>query len=112
MEILREMVQVLTKYKTRHIEVLGNPTENKSQVYEFYEGIADGTFDSDEAAAAHFFDGNVRNQSYKNLKTRLKNRLINTVFFVEANDSMFNEYEKAYLNCYKDWAAAKKKLIF
>lgn len=107
MEILREMVQVLTKYKTRHIEVLGNPTEKKSQVYEFYEGIADGTLDTDEAAAAHFFDGNVRNQSYKNLKTRLKNRLINTVFFVEANDSMFNEYEKAYVNCYKDWAAAK-----
>ncbi len=107
MEILREMVQVLTKYKTKNIEVLGNPTDTPSQVYEFYSGIADGTFTSDEDAAAHFFDGNVRNQSYKNLKTRLKNRLINTVFFVEANDSMFNEYEKAYLNCYKDWAAAK-----
>jgi len=53
MEILREMVQVLTKYKTRHIEVLGNPTEKKSQVYEFYEGIADGTLDTDEAAAVN-----------------------------------------------------------
>ncbi|MFK7981507.1 MAG: hypothetical protein AB8G86_16095 [Saprospiraceae bacterium] len=107
MEILREMVQVLTKYKTKQIEVLGNPTENKSQVYEFYEGIADGTFTSDEEAATHFFDGNVRNQSYKNLKSRLKNRLINTVFFVEANQSMFNEYERAYVNCYRDWAAAR-----
>lgn len=107
MEILREMVQVLTKYKTKNIEVLGNATDTPSQVYEFYSRIADGTFASDEDAAAHFFDGNVRNQSYKNLKTRLKNRLINTVFFVEANASMFNEYEKAYLNCYKDWAAAK-----
>ncbi len=97
MEILREMVQVLTKYKTKNIEVLGNPTDTPSQVYEFYSGIADGTFTSDEDAAAHFFDGNVRNQSYKNLKTRLKNRLINTVFFVEANYSMFNEYEKALL---------------
>ncbi|MEM6320693.1 MAG: hypothetical protein AAF960_23695 [Bacteroidota bacterium] len=107
MEILKEMVQVLTKYKTRQIEILGNPTDQKSQVYEFYDLIADGTFQTDEDAAAYFFDGNVRNQSYKNLKTRLKNRLINTVFFVEANDSMFNEYEKAYVNCYRDWAAAK-----
>lgn len=107
MEILREMVQVLTKYKTKQIEVLGNPSDNKSQVYEFYDGIADGTFTTDEEAAAHFFDGNVRNQSYKNLKSRLKNRLINTVFFVEANQSMFNEYERAYANCYRDWAAAK-----
>lgn len=107
MEILREMVQILTKYKTKQIEVLGNPTDNPSQVYEFYEAIANGTFTSDEEAAAHFFDGNVRNQSYKNLKSRLKNRLINTVFFVEANQSLFNEYERAYVNCYKDWAAAK-----
>lgn len=111
MEILREMVQVLTKYKTKNIEVLGNPTDTPSQVYEFYSRIADGTFTSDEDAAAHFFDGNVRNQSYKNLKTRLKNRLINTVFFVEANDSMFNEYEKAYVNCYKDWAAARILIV-
>ncbi len=107
MEILREMVQVLTKYKTKQIEVLGNPTDNPSKVHEFYEAIANGTFKTDEEAAAHFFDGDVRNQSYKNLKSRLKNRLVNTVFFIEANDSMFNEYEKAYLNCYKDWAAAK-----
>jgi len=107
MEILREMVQVLTKYKTKQIEVLGNPTDNPSQVYEFYEAIAAGTFTTDEEAAAHFFDGNPRNQSYKNLKSRLKNRLINTVFFVEANQSMFNDLNIANINCYKEWASAK-----
>ncbi|MCP3933731.1 MAG: hypothetical protein GY705_32095 [Bacteroidetes bacterium] len=107
MNILREMVQVLTKYKTKQIEVLGNPTRKKSKVYEFYEGIADGTFTSDEEAAAHFFDGDVKNQSYKNLKTKLKNRLLNTVFFVDTTQSMFNDIVKARINCYKEWTAAK-----
>jgi len=107
MEILKELINLLNKHKTKHIEVIGNPTTNKSQVYQFYERIVDGTFSSDQEAAAHLFNDTASNQRYKNLKAKLKKRLLSTVFFIDISDSMFNEYEKAYVNCYKDWAAAK-----
>jgi len=107
MKILQEIIQVLLKYKTNRIEILEHSTKKNSQLVEFYDGIIDGTITSDEDAAAHFFEGDTQGQNYKNLKTKLKNRLINTIFFVDTTQSMFNDFNQAKLNCYKEWAAAK-----
>ncbi|MEM9886502.1 MAG: hypothetical protein AAF849_11475 [Bacteroidota bacterium] len=107
MQILRELVHIVNKNKVRSIEVIGNSRENKSMVMDFYNCIAEERLTSDEAAAQHFYGTDANNHSYKKLKNRLKNRLINTVFFIDVKQPSYNQRQRAYYECYKDWAAVK-----
>jgi hypothetical protein len=107
MQILRELVHIVNRNKVRSIEVIGNPNESQSMITEFYNCIVEEKLTSDEEAAMHFYGTSDDNYNYKKLKNRLKNRLINTVFFIDVKQPSYNERQKAYYECYKDWAAAK-----
>ncbi|MEL6944254.1 MAG: hypothetical protein AAFO82_16455, partial [Bacteroidota bacterium] len=107
MQILREIVHIVNKNKVRSIEVIGNSNESKSMLTDFYNGIINEHFKSDEEAAKHFYGTDESNHNYKKLKNRLKNRLINTVFFIDVKQPSYNQRQKAYYECYKDWAAVK-----
>lgn len=107
MQILRELVHIVTKNKVRSIEIIGNSSDNKSMVNEFYEGILEDKFRTDTSAADHFYESDENNPNYKKLKNRLKNRLINTVFFIDVKQPSYSKRQRAYYECYKDWAAVK-----
>lgn len=108
MKILKELVNLLTKYKTGSIEIIGS--NSKSRINEFYECILEGQFEDDDDAAAHFFATDAQNPKYRKLKFNLKKRLINTIFFIDVNSPYFNDYQQAYYNCHKEWAAIKMLL--
>lgn len=108
MENLKELIGVVTKNKVKRIEMLGNPANYASNLQKLYDGIAEGKIDSDEVAADFFFSENENKQIYYNrLKRNLNKRLINTLFFIDVNQPSFNEVQKAYYICYKDFAAFK-----
>lgn len=107
MQILRELVHIINKNKVRSIEVIGNASDSKSMITEFYDAIVEERFKTDEEAAQYFYQSDEENQNYKKLKNRLKNRLINTVFFIDVKQPSYNMRQRAYYECYKDWAAAK-----
>jgi hypothetical protein len=112
MQILKELVHIVNKNKVRSIEVIGGNgkpgnAENKSMVNEFYEAIIEDKFTNDDEAAQYFYESDSENPNYKKLKNRLKNRLINTVFFIDVKQPSYNQRQRAYYECYKDWAAAK-----
>ena len=107
-EELREMAQVLTRNKVKQVEILGNPGHDGSRAEALYDGIVKGKFKNDDEAAKHFFgkQSNSKDSSYRRLRTKLIRMLINTSFFVDLNQPMFNERYKAYYNCRRDVAAA------
>ncbi len=111
MQTLKELVHVVNKNKVKSIEVVGSTqgagNEHKSMTHEFYECIIEDKFENDDDAASYFYDSDKRNPNYKKLKNRLKNRLINTVFFIDVKQPGYTERQRAYYECYKDWAAAK-----
>lgn len=111
MQILKELVHVVNKNKVRSIEIIGSNrgggSEHKSMLNEFYEGIIEDKFEDDDEAAAYFYESDKSNPNYKKLKNRLKNRLINTVFFIDVKQPSYNGRQRAYYECYKDWAAVK-----
>ena len=108
MKVLQELIAIITKNKTRQIEIIGQTAaENATKIQELYEKIAYNEFESEEDAAIYFFNKPATSSSFRNLKNTLKNRLLNTVFFIDVSQSQFNENQKAYLNCWKNWAAAK-----
>ncbi|MEL6864567.1 MAG: hypothetical protein AAFP19_09115 [Bacteroidota bacterium] len=107
MQTLRELVQIITKNKVQQIEVIGNSDHTDSMVHQFYEALVEGRFTSDEEAADFFYQDRVNDRNYENLKYKLRRRLLNTLFFIDIKQPSYNDQQRAYYNCYKDWAAAK-----
>lgn len=105
-DVLKDLAQTITRNKIKQIEVLGNPGQENSRIFELYEGIAKGQFSSDEEAARHFTGANAKDPNYRKLRNRLIRQLINTSFFVDAQQPMYNERGKALFSCYRDYAAA------
>ncbi len=105
-EALREMIQVVNRNKTKRIEVLGNE-DNSTMLNELYNGIASGQFSSDSMASEHFFeDSHDQEKRYRDLRLRLVRQVLNTSFFIDVKKSQFNDRQKAFYNCYRDFAAA------
>lgn len=105
-DVLKDLVQTITRNKIKNIEVLGNPGEEKSRVELMYDGISAGKFKSEEDIARHFFKSDAKDPNYRKLKNKLIRQLVNTAFFVDVNQPAFNERAKAYYTAYRDFAAA------
>lgn len=108
MEDLKSFVGAITRNKVKQIDVIGNSKSSQSQVQQLYEGIIEGKINEEEDISATFFPDNENAPFYASrLKKKLKNRLVNTLFFVDVNQQSFNEHNRAYLICYKQVTAAK-----
>lgn len=109
MEALKELVYLVSKNKVKSIKLIGSESLEDSKISRFYNEIADNNLSSDEDAAEFFYPSadypNLSN--YRNLKNRLKSRLVNTLFFLDAKQPNYSDRQRAYYNCYKEWAAAK-----
>ncbi|MBK6994137.1 MAG: hypothetical protein IPH31_04155 [Lewinellaceae bacterium] len=107
-DALKDLVKTITRNKVKNIEVLGNPGEEGSMVEALYDAIAKDKVQSDEEAAKFLYGKNEspKSQAYLRMKGRLERNLLNTAFFVDVNQPMFNERTKAYYNCYRDFASA------
>jgi hypothetical protein len=108
MKELQELIQIVNKNKAKRIEVIGHPNNYKSYLNDLYEGIADGKFQLEDDAI-DFFYGNSDNgkKNFSRLKSRLKDRLYNTLFFINTDGDAFTENEKAYYECHKNYALIK-----
>jgi len=109
MDELKVMVEAISKNKVKQIDVIGNNDTSNTQAQQLYDGIASGEIQSDEDIIAKFFSENAENAHYyaSRVKRKLKDKLINTLFFVDINRPSFNEYNRAYFTCYRQAAAVK-----
>lgn len=105
MERLSELVHFVSKHKASKIEVVGDA--NDTLLNRLYNGINDSHFGSDEIAAKSLGYKDSKHPSYKKIKYLLERRLINSVFFIDLNTPQFNDYQRAFANCYKNFAAFK-----
>lgn len=106
-EILKELVQTVTKNKIKQIEVLGNPGQGDSKTEDLYEGIAKGKINSDEAIARSFFGvDDPRDRGVQKLKNKLFRQLVNTAIFIDTQQPLFSDRTKAFYNSYRDFVVA------
>lgn len=106
-EVLRDLIQVITKNKVKQIEVLGNPGQENSRMEQLYNGISKGEFGSDEEAAEKLFSTNAKDSAYRKARLKLIRQLVNTTFFIDTQQSQFSDRNSAFVNCYRDLAAAR-----
>ncbi len=104
---LQELAFVVSNNRVDNIELVNNWEDSTSKLAEFYDGIVKGRFNSDEEAAEYFYQSDKQNSAYQKLKASLKNRLVNTLFFIDVKQPSYNDRQRAYYECYKDWASVK-----
>lgn len=107
MKDLIELIHILSKQKTYSIQIIGENFNGDTKLEQLYNGILSGNYMSDEDAAEQIYQSNSNGKAYKKLRTKLKKQLINTIFFIDRKSADFNEYQKAYYNTCKEWAAMK-----
>ncbi len=108
MENLKELVEVISLNKTKKIELVGSSSGYSSKVRKLYEGLATGRIENEDQLLEHFYGKDkAKTGNLKRLKRRLVHRLLNSLLFIDVNQPEYNEYQKAYYNCYKDFAAFK-----
>lgn len=107
MKDLIDLVNLVTRPKLRSIELIGEPRKAGAKLTEFYDKIVKGEFLNDDAAAQSFYHTNKQAPGYKKLRKNLKDRLINALFLIDLKQASYTDRQKAYYECYKEWAAAK-----
>lgn len=108
MEDLKVLINLISKNKTKSIEVIGNNHDARSNYQKLYDEVASGRITSDEEAMNFFFPETQHRSYYlKRLKKQLHDRLINTLFFIDINQPSYTEYQRAYHTCYKAATATK-----
>ncbi len=106
-DALKDLVQIITRNKTKHIELLGNSEKPSSLLDQLYDGISKGAFKDDAQAVMHLYGvSNPKDANYRKLKTRLIRQLVNTSFFIDTNQPLYTDRVRAAASCYKDFAAA------
>jgi len=105
MENLKEIVLFVNKQKIARIEVMGNPSNYEGKMKKLYLGIVEGKYKTDKEALTDLYGKKGSISSYKKLKNRLQNRLINTAFFIDVNKPNFDNSQRAYYQSQKSVAA-------
>lgn len=110
MRKLSEIVRVVGRKRLKRIEIFneGGVASRGNLYYKFYKGIKDGRYLTDEDAARDLFGTEPSDKKYLMLKSRVKTRLINTLFFLERSKS---RYQQAIYKCNRNLVAARYLLL-
>ena len=102
MENLKELVNIINKRKLSQIEVFDKSLISRKDTLfaKFYNGIADGEIKTDEEALLYIYNSEKEATNYRKLKSRFKERLLNTLYFIDINHaSEMDSSKKAYFDC-------------
>ena len=104
---LSGLAELVARNKVKNIHVIGNPDAAPTKLERLYRGLCSNQWESEESAAQELNYKNAQSPAFQKLKTRLHDRLLNTLLFIDINQPNFTELQRAYYSCYKNVAAVK-----
>src|ERR1043165_7816874 len=109
MKVFKEMVSLVTNQQLNKIEVIDErqPLSAGNLYQQLFDGISKGTFTSDEQAASALYQTSPSDKKYQMLKSRLKDRLINTLFFINHKKIQESAYQLSVYQCNRNYFCAK-----
>ncbi len=109
MKNLLEVSKIISKKKIRKIEIFDNASiDNKgSKFTEFYEALMADRFKNDRDAASLLYKCSPTHDKYRQLKSRFRKRLMNTLFFIDQAQPNVTGYDRAHFSCHRDWTLVK-----
>jgi len=107
MNIIRELSNIITPKRTKHVNLLSFNLKMNSKLMQLYEGVKSGRFESDEAAIISLYGSLKHKYKYSKLKYDLRKRLYNTIHLIELDSKTFDDDVRAALECQKAWTSVK-----
>jgi hypothetical protein len=109
MKNLLEIAKIVTRKRVNKIEIFDANTmrNKKSKFNQFYDALLKNKLKNDRDAASYLYKSTPTDAKYRQLKSRFKKRLLNTLFFLDINTPNAPNYERAYFSCHKDWVLIK-----
>jgi hypothetical protein len=105
MEALTQIVHLLDGFKLSKIDIIDSQ-DSESRFTEFYRLIKNGEIKTEDEAAKHFYPNlEKQDQNYRKFKSQFKERLIDTVFFLDTHNKKASVYQNAFTQAQKTWAA-------
>jgi len=100
LEELIALAKVVNRQKVKQIDVItsDNPLSEKAKL--FYNGLIDNRITSDEDALQLIYSDTKVSSKYRKLKNRLKQKLINTLFFIDVQTYSITEYQNQLVRGY------------
>ncbi|MES2734629.1 MAG: hypothetical protein V4714_22970 [Bacteroidota bacterium] len=113
MDALNELIRLVTKKRVKKVELFDENSRNKSSNYfKLFDGIHTRKYQSDTDAASDIYQCDASEKKYLILKTRLKQKLLNTLFFLDfEDDENVPAYKNALYECNKTLYCAKVLLM-
>jgi len=109
MKNLIEIASIVTKRKVAKIEIFDESAlkHRNSKFNEFYEALTTDKFRNDREAAQALYNCSPQDARYRQLKSRFRRRLLNTLFFLDVNKPSASNYDRANFTCNREWALIK-----
>jgi hypothetical protein len=104
---LKELIMVVQQSHPNISLVLGDNKAQSTKMRCLYEGIINGDYLTDNEATLKLYPDENKASNYRKLKFTLREKLINALFDLDSKSSEYNEYQRAYYDCHKLWAATK-----
>ena len=103
MKYFAEIIRILDRFREPRIETVDTKFRSRKdeKSYRLYEGIHNGTFQHDSAAASALYESGTTDTRYSTLKTRLNIRLLNSLFHLNLKRAGFSESAQAYYTVHK-----------
>lgn len=106
MRDLIELANLLNKTKLKTSGILDIILEPDSKMQQLYDALVSQRVRSDDEALSWILDSGDDASKLPNLKNKLKDRMLDSVFLLDFKEPGFSDRQRAYLECYKKWAAA------
>lgn len=111
MEILEELVRIISPQKIAKVSVMHRHLPATSKLMQLYKGISQKEFDSDESAALTLYGTTDTGSKYSKIKYELRERLINTIHLIPLVDHNDSEISRAYFRYYSRLTTARFLMV-
>ena len=95
MDKLKELVEVLTLNKLKSIEIIDQNMDRDSMLMKLYNGIRNEEFKTDDTAWIKLYPNAKNKNAYYKLKHTLKERLFNSLFFIDVKSNKLSDIHSA-----------------
>lgn len=104
---LKELILVVEQSHPNINQILGKNKAQATKMRRLYDGIIKGEYLTDNEATLKLYPEENKPNSYRKLKFSLREKLIDALFGLDSQTNSLNQYQRAYYECHKQWAAVK-----
>lgn len=101
MEDIVKLIDIAKRKGQRSIQLI-NQNFRKKEVSKdnlLYEGIIEGKFENDDIAAKKIFKTDPGNRNYRNAKRKLRQKLLNHLYFLDYDKDIYSGYDRCIYEC-------------